>query len=80
MSNGLLAVVDPESVADERPSKLVTAPRAVLAFHLVITAVLFGFGGLLASGGSIASGAIVAMMGLMVAVAGWAAGRVVARR
>jgi len=80
MADGFLGVVDPESVADERPSSLVTAPRAVLAFHLAITAVLVGFGGLLASGGSVASAAIVALMGAMVAVAGWAAGRVLARR
>jgi hypothetical protein len=80
MPDGLLAVLDPESVADERPSRLLTTPRAVLGFHLVITAVLVAFGGTLVTGGSPASGAVVGLMGAMVAVAGWAAGRVVARR
>jgi hypothetical protein len=80
MADGLLGVVDPESVADEQPSSLVTVPRAVLGFHLAIAAVFVGFGGLLADGGSVASAAVVSAMGVMAAVAGWAAGRVVARR
>jgi hypothetical protein len=80
MADGFLTVIDPESVADERPSSLLTAPRAVLAFHLAITLALVGFGGLLVDGGSAASGALVALMGGMVAIAGWAAGRVLARR
>ncbi|MFB6167550.1 MAG: hypothetical protein ABEJ43_01760 [Haloferacaceae archaeon] len=80
MADGFLATLDPESVADERPTGLVTAPRAVFAFHLVFTAVLGGFAATLATQGSLASAGLVGGMGGMVAVAGWAAGRVAARR
>jgi hypothetical protein len=80
MVDGPFAVLDPESVADERPSRLLTTPRAVFGFHLVIALVLAGLGATLVSAGSLASGAVVVLMGAMVTVAGWAAGRVVARR
>lgn len=80
MADGLFAVVDPESVADERPSGLVTVPRAVFAFHLLVALVLVGFAATLAAQGSLASTVIVAGIAGMVAVAGWAAGRIVARR
>jgi hypothetical protein len=80
MADGFLATLDPESVAADRPSGLVTVPRAVFAFHLVVALVFLGFAGLLASQASLASAGIVASIGGMVAVAGWAAGRVVARR
>lgn len=75
-----LAVLDPESVSDDQPTRLVTTPRAVFGFHALVAAVLVGFGVLLTRQGSAAGGAIVTLMSGMVVVAGWAAGRVVARR
>ena len=80
MADGFLAALDPESVADERPTGLVTTPRAVFAFHLLFTVVLGGFAATLAAQGRVASAGIVAAIAGMVAVAGWAAGRIVARR
>jgi hypothetical protein len=80
MADGFLAALDPESVADERPTRLVTTPRAVFAFHLLIAVVLGGFAAMLAAQGSLAGAVIVGGIAGMVAVAGWAAGRIVARR
>lgn len=79
MADGLISTLDPESVAEEAPTRLVTAPRGVLVFHLLITTVFLAFAGVLLTEGSVASAAVVGSMGAMVAVAGWAAGRVVAR-
>jgi hypothetical protein len=80
MVDGFLATLDPESVAAERPSRLVTAPRAVFGFHLLIAVVFVGFAGLLVTQGTHVSAAIVTSIAGMVVIAGWAAGRVVARR
>jgi hypothetical protein len=80
MADGLLATLDPESVADERPTALVTTPRAVFGFHLLVALVLGGLGATLAVQGSVASAGIVGGIAGMVSVAGWAAGRIVARR
>jgi hypothetical protein len=79
MAEGLIATLDPESVAEEAPTRRLTVPRAVLGFHLLITTVLLGFAGVLLTDGAVASAVVVGSMGGMVAVAGWAAGRVVAR-
>ncbi|MEF8819860.1 MAG: hypothetical protein V5A31_05210 [Haloferacaceae archaeon] len=80
MADGLFAAIDPESVADERPTGLVTTPRAVFAFHLVIAIALVGLAATLVGQSSLTGTVVVAAMGGMVAVAGWAAGRIVARR
>ncbi len=80
MADGLFAAIDPESVTDERPTGLVTTPRAVFAFHLVVALVLIGLAATLVGQSSLAGTVVVAAMGGMVAVAGWAAGRIVARR
>jgi hypothetical protein len=80
MADGLLAALDPESVADERPTGLVTTSRAVFALHLLFTVVLGGFAATLAAQGSLPSAVTVGGIAGMVALVGWAAGRIVARR
>lgn len=78
--HGPLALLDPESVSASPPGRLVTVPRLVLALHLVVAALLLGFAALAAAGAQPVQAVVVGSIGGMVVVAGWAAGRLAARR
>jgi hypothetical protein len=78
--DGLLAILDPESVADTPPERLLTVPRATLGIHAAVAALLVGFGAVAATGGQLVQAVIVGGIGGMILVAGWAGGRIAARR
>jgi hypothetical protein len=78
--DGVLATLDPESVADAPPDRLLTVPRATLGIHAAVAALLVGFGAVAATDGRPAQAVIVSGIGGMLLVAGWAGGRIVARR
>lgn len=78
--DGLLARFDPESVSESPPTRLATVPRLVLAFHLAVAAAMIAIGALAAAAGQPVRGVIIGAIGGMAAVAGWAAGRIAARR
>ncbi|MFB6280742.1 MAG: hypothetical protein ABEH40_01835 [Haloferacaceae archaeon] len=78
--DGPLAALDPESVSGSAPDRFATVPRLVLGLHLAVAAILFGFAALAAADGTPVQAVVVGSIGGMVVVAGWAAGRLAARR
>ncbi|MFB6305171.1 MAG: hypothetical protein ABEH47_08390 [Haloferacaceae archaeon] len=78
--DGPLSRLDPESVSDTPPTRLVTVPRLALGVHLLVAAIFLTVGALAAAGGQPVQGVILAALGGMFVLAGWAAGRLAARR
>lgn len=78
--DGLLARFDPESVSDTPPSRLVAVPRLTLGVHALVAAVFVTLALLAVTTGPLVQTVVLVALGGMVLPAGWAAGRLVARR
>ena len=80
MPDSPFALLDPESVTESPPARTLSTPRAAVLLHLVVATIMLALATLALLTGEIVTAALAVAMASMVVVAGWAVGRIAARR